>query len=331
MVLRRHGRARDPKGKAPTLRPRPKRRMSRQPQRRSRLTDLSRIVPEPLFAEAASLIGDPTRAAMLGHLMDGRARTAKELAGLAGVSAATASGHIAKMTAAGLVAVAAQGRHRYVRLAGPDVAEVLEKLMALAAFARPQPRRARTTEDEAFRLARSCYDHLAGKLAVELVEALVRRGVLARGLDGFAPTLSGERWFRTLGVDVARARCSTRSFARCCLDWSERRDHLAGALGASLLEALIARGHLAPQGRPHARRHADRPAVLRRGGFCLSPRSRPRPRSGRREAARLERRSARRRAPRAPRPPPSRSRDARRRGAAPWPSPRPLAPRSQRQ
>lgn len=204
---------------------------------------MSRIVPDPLIAEAASLIGDPTRAAMLGHLMDGRARTAKELAGLAGVSPQTASGHIAKMTAAGLVGVAAQGRHRYVRLKGPEVAEVLERLMALAAFARPQTR-ARGAEEQAFRYARSCYDQLAGTLAVELVEALLRRRLLVRGLDGFEPTLAGESWFRAQGVDVARARCSTRSFARCCLDWSERRDHLAGALGAALLDALIARGRL---------------------------------------------------------------------------------------
>lgn len=204
---------------------------------------MSRIVPDPLIAEAASLIGDPTRAAMLGHLMDGRARTGKELASLAGVAPATASGHIGKMTAAGLVEVAKQGRHRYVRLKGPEVAEVLEKLMALAAFARPHVR-ARSADEEAFRHARSCYDHLAGRLAVDLVEALVRRGLLARGLDGFEPTLKGDGWLRALGVDVARARGSSRSFARCCLDWSERRDHLAGALGSALLEALIARGHL---------------------------------------------------------------------------------------
>lgn len=204
---------------------------------------MSRIVPDPLIAESAALIGDPTRAAMLGVLMDGRARTAKELAGLAGVSAQTASGHIAKMTAAGLIAVAKQGRHRYVRLAGPHVAEILERLMTLAALARPG-NRARGAEDEAFRHARTCYDHLAGRLALDLVEALVRRDVLRRGHDGFEPTLSGERWFRALGVDVARARCSTRAFARCCLDWSARRDHLAGALGAALLKALLARGYL---------------------------------------------------------------------------------------
>ncbi len=207
---------------------------------------MRRQVPDPLIAEAASLIGDPTRASMLGQLMDGRARTAKELAGLAGVTPATASGHIAKMTAAGLVAVAAQGRHRYVRLAGPEVADILERLMALAAFARPA-QRPRDADEAAFRYARSCYDHVAGTLSVELVEALVRRDLLRRGHDGFEPTLAGERWFRALGVDVARARTSTRAFARCCLDWSERRDHLAGALGAALMEALIRRGYLVPR------------------------------------------------------------------------------------
>ncbi|RXF73449.1 ArsR/SmtB family transcription factor [Hansschlegelia zhihuaiae] len=204
---------------------------------------MSRTIPDPLISEAAALIGDPTRAAMLGVLLDGRARTAKELASLAGVAPATASGHIAKMTAAGLVSVASQGRHRYVRLASAEVAEILERLMALAAFARP-PRRAVGAEEAAFRHARSCYDHFAGTLSVELAEALVRRDVLRRGPDGFEPTLHGERWFRALGVDVARARASSRAFARCCLDWSERRDHLAGALGAALLEALLAKGHL---------------------------------------------------------------------------------------
>ncbi|WP_020177506.1 winged helix-turn-helix domain-containing protein [Methylopila sp. M107] len=201
-------------------------------------------VPDPLIAEAASLIGDPTRAAMLGQLMDGRARTAKELASLAGVTPATASGHIAKMTAAELISVAAQGRHRYVRLAGPDVAEILERLMALAALSRPTAR-PRNADEAAFRHARSCYDHLAGALSVDLVEGLVRRDLLRRGHDGFEPTLAGERWFRALGVDVAKARTSTRAFARCCLDWSERRDHLAGALGGGLMEALIRRGYLA--------------------------------------------------------------------------------------
>ncbi|GBD47682.1 ArsR/SmtB family transcription factor [Methylopila sp. Yamaguchi] len=199
---------------------------------------------DPLIAEAAALIGDPTRARMLGVLMDGRARTAKELASLAGVSAPTASGHVAKMTAAGLVSVATQGRHRYVRLAGAEVAELIERLMIFASVARPAVR-PRTPAEAAFRKARTCYDHLAGRLAVELVAALVARDLLRRGHDGFEPTLAGERWFRARGVDVARARCSPRAFARCCLDWSERRDHLAGALGAALLAALIDGGVLA--------------------------------------------------------------------------------------
>jgi DNA-binding transcriptional ArsR family regulator len=204
---------------------------------------MRRSDPDPSIAEAAALIGDPSRAAMLGVLMDGRARTAKELAGLAGVAAPTASGHIAKMTAAGLVTVAAQGRRRYVRLAGPEVADILERLMALSARSRPA-NRAIGAEEAAFRYARSCYDHLAGTLGVEMLDALARRGVLRRGDDGLEVTLVGERWFRALGVDVARARTSTRAFARCCLDWSERRDHLAGALGAALLDALIRKGLL---------------------------------------------------------------------------------------
>jgi DNA-binding transcriptional ArsR family regulator len=204
------------------------------------------LIPDPLIAEAAALIGDPTRAKILGVLMDGRARTSKELAALGGVTPATASGHIAKMTAAGLVGVSAQGRHRYVRLANGDVAEILERLMTLAGAARP-PRAPRNPAEAAFRDARTCYDHLAGRLAADLIEALQRRDLLRRSHDGFEPTLGGERWFRALGVDVARARCQTRAFARCCLDWSERRDHLAGALGAGLLAALVERGVVARQ------------------------------------------------------------------------------------
>lgn len=207
---------------------------------------MSDPVADPMIAEAAALIGDPTRARMLGVLMDGRARTAKELANLGGVTPATASGHIARMTTAGLISVAAQGRHRYVRLAGPEIAEILESLMALASAVRGSPR-PKSPAEAAFREARSCYDHLAGRLAVELVQSLIARDLLRRGHDGFEPTLAGERWFRTQGVDVGRARCATRSFARCCLDWSERRDHLAGALGAALLDALIARGRITRQ------------------------------------------------------------------------------------
>lgn len=199
-----------------------------------------------MIAEAAALIGDPTRARLLGVLMDGRARTAKELASLGGVTAATASGHIARMTAAGLISVTAQGRHRYVRLAGPEIAEILERLMVLASAVRGAPR-ANSPAETAFRDARSCYDHLAGRLAVELAQSLVARDLLRRGHDGFELTLAGERWFHAQGVDVGRTRCASRSFARCCLDWSERRDHLAGALGSALLDALLAAGRMTRQ------------------------------------------------------------------------------------
>ncbi len=187
----------------------------------------------PSIAPIAALAGDPARANMLAALLSGKALTASELAGEAGVTAQTASSHLAKLEAGGLVAVAAQGRHRYFRLAGPDVAEMLETMMGVAARTghlrtRPGP------SDHAIRKARVCYDHLAGEMGVQLYDRLVALRHLAGG-DAPRLTTRGEAFARDFGIDLAALDSGRRPLCRTCLDWSMRRHHLAGGLGAALL------------------------------------------------------------------------------------------------
>lgn len=200
------------------------------------------MIDGPRIAAIASLIGDPARANMLSGLMDGRSLTARELAEAGGIAAPTASGHLARLLEAGLVAVRRQGRHRYYRLSGPDVAEALEALMGLAqrtgaAPTRPGPR------DPALRRARICYDHLAGERGVALLERLRARGYV-EGEEEIAPTPSGLAWLAGRGIDVAALARGRRPLCRACLDWSERRVHLGGALGAALLDRMLADGWL---------------------------------------------------------------------------------------
>jgi DNA-binding transcriptional ArsR family regulator len=191
----------------------------------------------PDIAAVAALVGEPARARMLAALMAGRALTATELALEAGVAPSTASSHLDKLTRAGLVSPARQGRHRYFSLASPDVARALEGLMAIA----PQgDARRGGPRDAGIRRARVCYDHLAGELGVELLERLrARRWVHGAG-ERLTVSGEGEQGFAALGIDVAELRGQRRPLARCCLDWSERRFHLAGALGAALLERMLA-------------------------------------------------------------------------------------------
>lgn len=188
-------------------------------------------------AAVAAMIGDPTRASMLAALMDGRARTAGELATLAGVTAQTASGHLARLVDMRLVSVEKQGRHRYVRLVDPAVARALEALMALAATG-PHRHHPRGPADAALREARTCYDHLAGRLAVAVADGLALRGRVSLGDGAAAVTDDGLPFFRAFGVDVETAVPGRRPLCRACLDWSERRPHLAGRLGAGLLAAF---------------------------------------------------------------------------------------------
>lgn len=193
------------------------------------------------IAAAAAIVGDPARAAMLWALMDGRALTAGELASAAGVTPQTASGHLAQLTQAGFIAVAPLGRRRYHRLASPGVARLIESLMAFTAPERPGrpvvgPRQA------ALRRARTCYDHLAGEVAVGIAERMQARGQLELSHDGAALTADGEVFLSSLGLDLDASRAARRVFCRPCLDWSERRPHLAGAVGAALCTLSLERG-----------------------------------------------------------------------------------------
>lgn len=194
----------------------------------------------PVIATIAALLGDPARANMLTALMDGRALTVSELAETAGVALPTASGHVAKLTQAGLLACEKQGRHRYLRLSGPDVAQVLEGLMGLAE--RTGAVRVRTgPRDAALRQSRICYDHLAGERGVAMFGALVGQGLLRDGRE-LRMTAAGRARFAGMGIDVAVLDRGRRPVCRGCLDWSERRHHLGGALGAALLTSIIERG-----------------------------------------------------------------------------------------
>jgi DNA-binding transcriptional ArsR family regulator len=191
----------------------------------------------PNIARIAALLGDPARSDALSALLTDRALTATELAALAGVTKQTMSAHLSKLLDAALVVVERQGRHRYFRLADQDVADLLESLMGVA-FRTGAVRLVPSPREPALRKARVCYDHLAGELGVAAYEGLLRRGVFAVSDKELRLTKSGILWFRRWGIDAESAARQRRSLGRPCLDWSERRHHLAGSLGAALLTRL---------------------------------------------------------------------------------------------
>lgn len=191
------------------------------------------------LAQTATLIGDPTRTAMLFTLMDGRAFTAGELARAAGISAPTASSHLAQLCEGGLLSVARHGRHRYFRLAAPEIAAILEGLLVVTAH-RLASRPATGPRDRAMRHARICYDHLAGEVGVALFARLVEQGHVHLAENGAQLTGPGARFFADLGIELPRRRAAPT--CRLCLDWSERRHHLAGAAGAALCRLALDRG-----------------------------------------------------------------------------------------
>jgi DNA-binding transcriptional ArsR family regulator len=196
----------------------------------------------PAISSVAALIGDPARANILTALMDGRALTVSELAEAAGVTLQTASGHLAKLTEANLLVAEKQGRHRYLRLSGNDVAQVLEQLMTLAQ--RTGSTRVRTgPNDAALREARVCYDHLAGEAGVALFGALTAKGLVTDG-ETISLTDNGRSWFERFGIPVSDLERARRPVCLHCLDWSERRHHLAGALGSALLDQFLHRDWL---------------------------------------------------------------------------------------
>lgn len=193
------------------------------------------------IARIAAAIGEPARANMLCALLDGRARTSTELALVANVTPATASAHLTRLREQGLVRQVAQGKHRFYSLTGRDVAQVLERLNVLAGAT---GQTFVPTAPVALRAARSCYDHLAGAFGVALHDAFVARHWLTRvrgSDDAYDLTAGGDAGLRALGIDVDGARGARRRFAYACLDWSERRPHLGGALAAAVLETALAK------------------------------------------------------------------------------------------
>jgi DNA-binding transcriptional ArsR family regulator len=199
---------------------------------------------EPRIARVAALVADATRARMLCFLLSGEVASAGELARAASVSAATASGHLAKLVDAGLLVAEARGRHRYFRIADGDVAHALEAL-AMVAERSSHERSWASPARSRLREARCCYGHLAGRCGVALLRQMLARGWLVAADDGYALTAAGAAGLDALGLDGAAwlARASTAPrFAYACLDWSERRDHLAGKLASGLLAHFVERG-----------------------------------------------------------------------------------------
>jgi DNA-binding transcriptional ArsR family regulator len=216
-------------------------------------------------ARLAGLLADATRATFCLALLDGRSWAAGELARLAGVSPSTASSHLTRLVDAGLLAEVRQGRHRYVRLAGPQVAQLIEELAEHAPPIQPGAGSLRAVNaSAALARARTCYDHLAGRLGVLIVDAMADRGLLEVS-TGLALTPSGLSWLADLGIDVAALRSARRPLVRDCLDWTERRPHLGGAVGAAMCRWFFDRGWIerGAGGRAVRVTATGRPALVR--------------------------------------------------------------------
>lgn len=205
----------------------------------------------PDFAKVAALIGDKTRAVILEALLDRTALPASELAYVARVSPQTISSHLAKLVEGGLLVMETHGRHRYYKLAGPEIAQVLESLALLAPPVQVRSLR-QSMEMERVRLARTCYDHLAGRLGVLVTHALLDKGWMELREEAYLVTDLGAGELVRLGVDWRACQKSRRHFAKPCLDWSERRYHLAGALGAALTKRFVELEWVASDGKSRA-------------------------------------------------------------------------------
>lgn len=191
---------------------------------------------EPDLTRLVRTIGDPTRIRMLTLLLNGRALTAKELSYGSGVEPATGTVHLQKLLADSLVVSRTQGRHKYFNLASSDVARCIESLMVVAKPLRAQP----TTSLPPIQIARFCYDHLAGRVATQITDELQSRRIIRIQEAEVEVTSKGERWLHEFGVDLASLSRTRRKLASACLDWSERRDHVGGTLGAALAQRLLA-------------------------------------------------------------------------------------------
>ena len=204
-----------------------------------------------MIAETAALVGDPARATMVSALLDGRALTASELARSARVTPQTASAHLAKLTAAGLLSAVRSGRHRSFRLASPAVADMIDGIVAVALEKRPRYRPL-SRQARALSAARICYDHLAGRLSVDLTDSFVARGYVV--LDGEVAeiTTAGARFFTGFAIELPALRATRPHFCRLCLDWTERRPHIAGAVGAAMTRRYFDLGWMERMTRSHA-------------------------------------------------------------------------------
>jgi len=194
------------------------------------------------MVEVAALVGDTARATMLAALMGGQALTSSELASLARISRPTASEHLTKMVRARLVTVTQKRRNRYYRIASPMVARMLESIKAVAALETPARYQPRSARDNAMRFARTCYDHLAGQLGVGVADALSARRFVILSEDGGALTPAGLRFLTTFGAELHSKSAGRRIFCRACLDWSERRYHIAGLVGAEIWRRTLELG-----------------------------------------------------------------------------------------
>lgn len=192
----------------------------------------------PNVSMIATLVSEASRAAILTVLLDGRFHPASELAYMAGIKPQTASFHLTKMVNVDIITVEKQGRHRYYRIQNQEVAQIMESFLALAPPVEIKSLR-QASEDKGMRFARTCYDHLAGNLGVQLTDSLMKIDAIYEEKDGYVVTAKGEAFFTDFQINLKRIKKKRRSFAHKCLDWSERRHHLAGALGNAILERLL--------------------------------------------------------------------------------------------
>ncbi|WP_103864069.1 helix-turn-helix transcriptional regulator [Aquimarina sp. I32.4] len=193
---------------------------------------------ENKFSEIASLLGDKSRSIMLWCLLDGRAYTAMELSICADISAQSTSNHLKKLIKANVLSVEKQGRHRYYRYASADVAQVIESMAGLVSLDENYKRVNKPSQNN-ITYARTCYDHLAGEIGVRITDALLDNGIVEVLEKKYVVTTEGKNWFKEIGINVDEIMLQKRSFAHPCLDWSERRYHIAGALGASFLTSML--------------------------------------------------------------------------------------------
>jgi len=209
------------------------------------------MITGPIIAEIAALVGDPARATMVSALLDGGALTASELAWAARITPQTASTHLAKLTEAGLLSMVRNGRHRYFQLASPTVADMIDGIVAVALEKRPRYRPL-SPQARALSAARICYDHLAGRLSVDLTDAFVARKYVVLDEEAAEITRAGTRFLTEFGIELPTLRSTRRHFCRLCLDWTERRPHIAGAVGAAITKRCFDLGWMERMKRSHA-------------------------------------------------------------------------------